>query len=86
MLEFGEQEFPVKLVVIQIMGDGSSGDLVLEDGKIIIPVLVPFLDFNIMVHAKIEIQQLVQVPAQLIILDGRYDADQYTVFKEFLRN
>jgi len=63
---------------------GPQGKLILKYGEEIIPAFFSQPDFNIMVHAKIHSQQIIELPAKLVILQGRYNTQQSGLFKEGL--
>ena len=56
--------------------------LVLVNGKKIFSFFFGKLNFKIIVNPEIKTKYLIQLPAQLVIFNRRYNAQQYGVFKK----
>jgi hypothetical protein len=82
VLEFGEEELPVKLVVVQVMPQGAHGLREFVNGKKIHPVFLTQFDFQVVVDPEIQAQCMIELPTKLVVLYGGYDAQDAGILEK----
>lgn len=84
MLEFRQQVFTIILVVVEIVDEGGSGLAVFEYGEIIVPGFLVELYLDLVVDPEVVAQQLIELPAELVVLYRRYNAQQAGIVEEVI--
>ena len=84
MLEFRQQVFAIILVVVEIVDERGGGLAVFEDGEIIVPGFLIELYLDLVVDPEIVAQQLIELPAELVVLYRRHNAQQAGIVKEVI--
>jgi hypothetical protein len=74
VLEFGQQIFTIIFVIVQIMFYGGGLLAVLINREKIMPVFFVEMNFDAVINPEIKIEQLIQVPAEAVLLNRSHNA------------
>jgi hypothetical protein len=83
--EFGQEIFAIELVVIEKMLERGAGFAVFVYAEEIFYLLACQLDLDFVVYAEIEAKAVIQLPAELVVLYRRDDAEEAGALEKFPR-